>query len=119
MNSEVLSIEDAFGNLSDPRSRTPVHGLTQRLLVALCAMLAGADSWAGIELWGQAKLDWLRGHVRLKNGIASHDPFGRVFAALDLEPFEACLKPTSCAGCAACARHWQAKWSPSMARPYV
>ncbi|WP_191631796.1 transposase family protein [Pandoraea sputorum] len=62
-NSEVLSIEDAVGDLSDPRSRTPVHGLTEMLLVALCAVLAGADSGSGIELWGQAKLDWLRGCI--------------------------------------------------------
>ncbi|VVE85953.1 ISAs1 family transposase [Pandoraea sputorum] len=91
MRSEVLSIEDAFGDLSDPRSRTPVHALTEMLLVALCAMLAGSDSWSGIELWGQAKLDWLRRHVPLKNGIPSHDTFGRVFAALDPEQFEVCV----------------------------
>ncbi|VVE84473.1 transposase family protein [Pandoraea sputorum] len=89
MHSKVLSIEEAFSDLSDPRSRTPVHGLTQRLLVALCAMLAGAASWAGIELWGQAKLEWLRRHIPLKNGIPSHDTFGPMFAALDPEQFEA------------------------------
>ncbi|VVE54730.1 ISAs1 family transposase [Pandoraea sputorum] len=91
MHSEVLSIEEAFGDLSDPRSRTPVHGLTEVLLVALCAILSGANNWAGIELWGRAKLNWLRRHVPLKNGIPSHDAFGRVFAALDPEQFEACF----------------------------
>ncbi|VVE84423.1 hypothetical protein PSP31121_04755 [Pandoraea sputorum] len=98
MHSEVLGIEDALGDLSDPRSRTPERGLMGMLRVALCAMLAGADSGAGIKLWGQAKLEWLRRHVPLKNGIASRDPFGRGFAALDPEQFEACLKPASCAG---------------------
>ncbi len=39
-----LSIEDAFGDLRDPRSRTPAHDLTAMLLIALCAILSGAES---------------------------------------------------------------------------
>ncbi|MFL9998921.1 transposase family protein [Paraburkholderia sediminicola] len=57
------------------------------LVVTLCAILPGADSWIGIELWGNAKLDWLRRHIPAELGIASHDTFGRVFAALDPKQF--------------------------------
>ncbi|WP_240975884.1 transposase family protein [Paraburkholderia aromaticivorans] len=42
---EVLSIEKAFCDLRHARSRTPVHDLTEILVVALCAILSGADSW--------------------------------------------------------------------------
>ena len=59
------------------------------LVIAPCAILAGADSWTGIEVCGQAKLDWLRRHVQLRNGIPSHDTFGQVFAALNPKQFEA------------------------------
>ncbi|MGC3030563.1 transposase family protein, partial [Burkholderia sp. DN3021] len=52
-----LSIEDAFGELRDPRSRTPVHNLTSMLVIALCAILSGADSWAAIQMWGEEKLE--------------------------------------------------------------
>lgn len=41
---EVLSIEDAFGDLRDPRSRASAHDLKEMLVVALCAILLGADS---------------------------------------------------------------------------
>jgi len=91
MHDDVLNIEEAFGDLKDPHSRTPAHDLTQMLVIALCAILSGADSWIGIELWGNAKLDWLRRHIPLEHGIPSHDTFGRVFAALNPKQFEACF----------------------------
>lgn len=45
---EPLSLQDAFGDLKDPRVRTPEHDLTEMLVVALAAILSGADSWVGI-----------------------------------------------------------------------
>lgn len=42
MQEDVFSIEEAFGDLRDPRSRTPAHDLTEMLVVALCAILSGA-----------------------------------------------------------------------------
>ena len=89
--TQALSIEDAFGELRDPRSRTPAHDLSEMLVVALCAILSGADSWVAIQIWGEEKLEWLRGYVPLRNGIPSHDTFGRVFAALNPRQFEACF----------------------------
>jgi hypothetical protein len=88
---EVLSIKEAFGDLRDQRSRTPEHDLTEILMVALCAILAGAESWTGIELWAKAKLAWLRQRLPLPNGIPSHDTFGRMFTAPDPQQFEACF----------------------------
>ena len=51
--SEILSIEEAFGDLKDPRRRTPAYDLTEMLVVALCAILCGADSWVAIQTWGR------------------------------------------------------------------
>jgi predicted transposase YbfD/YdcC len=91
MHDNILSIEEAFGDLKDPRSRTPAYDLTEMLMVALCAILCGADSWVAIQTWGDEKLDWLRRHIPLEQGIPSHDTFGRVFAALNPKQFEACF----------------------------
>jgi predicted transposase YbfD/YdcC len=88
---DILSIKEAFGDLRDPRSRPPAYELSEILVIALCAILRGADNWVAIQAWGEEKLDWLRRHTPLPNGIPSHDTFGRVFATLDSKQFEACF----------------------------
>lgn len=81
----------AFDELEDPRSRACAHQLDELLLVALCAITSGADSWVTVVDWGRMKLDWLRRWLPFANGIASHDTFGRVFSLLDAKRFEACF----------------------------
>jgi predicted transposase YbfD/YdcC len=89
--AETLTIDAMFADLPDPRIRPVEHDLTEMLVVALCAILCGADSWVAIALWGQEKQDWLRRFLPLHNGVASHDTFGRVFAGLDARRFETCF----------------------------
>jgi hypothetical protein len=81
----------AFDELEDPRSRACAHRLDELLLVALCAITSGADSWVTVVDWGRMKLDWLRCWLPFANGIASHDTFSRVFSLLDAKGFEACF----------------------------
>jgi len=78
--------------VEDPRvNRTKLHSLPDILLVTICAVLSGADSWTEVELFGRTKLEWLRGYIPLANGIPSHDTFGRVFARLDPLQLEKCF----------------------------
>src|SRR5258708_36045845 len=73
-----------FAELTDPRvERTREHLLEEILLIAIAAVLSGADSWNEIEDYGQAKVDWLITFLQLPGGIPSHDTFNRVIAALD------------------------------------
>jgi predicted transposase YbfD/YdcC len=81
----------AFEGLEDPRSRACPHRLDELLLVALCAITSGADSWVTVVEWGGMKLDWLRRWLPFANGIASHDTFSRVFSLLDAKGFEMCF----------------------------
>jgi predicted transposase YbfD/YdcC len=81
-----------FENLTDPRvERTRRHVLQDILVIALCAMIANANTWVDIERFGWAKLDFLRRFLELPNGIPSHDTFGRVFAHLDPAALLLCL----------------------------
>lgn len=58
------------------------------LVIAICAVICGADSWEDIENFGHAKETWLRTILKLPNGIPSHYTFRRVFGLTDAEAFQ-------------------------------
>jgi predicted transposase YbfD/YdcC len=83
---------DQFAALTDPRvDRTKRHGLLDILVIAICAVICGADTWTEIEAYGKEKESWLRGFLDLPHGIPSHDTFARVFARLDPLAFQQCF----------------------------
>lgn len=87
-NKIEANIQAHFGNIDDPR-RTYLndHPLINIITIALCAVIAGAEGWTDIEMFGQQKKEWLSRFLDLENGIPSHDTFGRVFARIDPEQF--------------------------------
>ena len=91
-NTPIPSIEAHFATLSDPRvNRTKKHKLLDIIIIAICAVICGADGWVAVEAFGHAKHDWLATFLQLPYGIPSHDTFGRVFGVLDSKQFERCF----------------------------
>jgi predicted transposase YbfD/YdcC len=85
----VARISDYFGGLHDPRvERSRRHQLLDIIVIAICAVIAGADGWTDVEAFGKAKRKWFKTFLTLPNGIPSHDTFGRVFARLDPTEFQ-------------------------------
>jgi predicted transposase YbfD/YdcC len=79
-----LNIVQHFRSLKDPRiNRHKRHLLLDIIVIALCAILCGAQDWQQIETFGKLRLTWLRRFLKLPNGIPSHDTFERVFDRLE------------------------------------
>ena len=88
--SEKVSLISYFADLPDPRiERTKLHSLLDILVLAISAVICGAEGWTDIEAFGKSKEAWLKQFLELKNGIPSHDTFSRVFERLEAEAFEA------------------------------
>ena len=81
-----------FAQLEDPRRAWRIeHKLTDILVIAVCAVIAEAESFEDIALHGRCKRDWLGRFLDLPNGIPSHDTFRRVFTLIDPDRFERCF----------------------------
>lgn len=89
MEKPAITISEHFADLEDPRiDRTKLHQLLDIIIIAICAVICGADTWVAVEEFGNAKIGWFRTFLELPNGIPSHDTFGRVFALLAPEQFQ-------------------------------
>ena len=88
MTTSRLAIQTHFRNLKDPR-RAPRHHLLDILVIAICAVICGANDWQQIAIFGRQRRDWLQRFLKLPNGIPCHDTFERVFERLSPRAFAA------------------------------
>jgi len=86
------SIRTHFEKLEDPRDRRGRrHLLSDMFVIALCAVICGADNWKAVSTFGKAKRKWFKSFLELPHGIPSHYTFDRVFARLNPESLEQCF----------------------------
>ena len=92
-SNKSLAIKHYFRTLRDPRRRhRRLHRLLDIVVIAICAVLCGADNWQEVATFGQCRQAWLRRFLALPHGIPSHDTFERVFDRLKPQAFQACFR---------------------------
>jgi len=86
--------DQKFSYLSDPRRREKdnlKYPLPEILFLTISAVTSGANTWTGIESFGESKIDWLHKFYLYKEGIPSHDAISDVLSILDASTFGECL----------------------------
>jgi predicted transposase YbfD/YdcC len=83
-NKPIVSLITVLRDVPDPRvDRTKDHELTDLLVIALCTILCGGDSFYDMEQFAEVRQDWLKTFLPLRNGVPSHDTFNRLFQAME------------------------------------
>jgi len=88
------SFQDYFATLTDPRcpdAPNSRHQLMDMLIIAVCAVICGADGWEDIEEYGTSQAEWFTTFLDLPHGIPGHDTFRRVLSRLDPEELTQCF----------------------------
>ena len=90
--SDGISLMEHFGSLEDPRRpQGRRHNLLDIIAMTICAVVAGAEGWDGVELFARYKVHWFSRFLELPNGIPCSGAFARVFARLDPDRFRDCF----------------------------
>lgn len=81
-----------FEKLEDPRvvGRT-AHRLLDIIVITVCAVISGAESWPDVADYAVQKQAFLRRFLWLGNGVPSHDTFRRVFTLIQPQQIQACF----------------------------
>jgi predicted transposase YbfD/YdcC len=88
------SFQEHFATLTDPRcpqAPNSRHLLMDILVIAVCAVISGAEGWEDIEEYGKAQAEWFADLLDLPHGIPGHDTFRRVLSRLDPEELTQCF----------------------------
>jgi predicted transposase YbfD/YdcC len=90
--SEPTTLIEHFAPLQAPRIvKKTRHILLDVVVMAICAVICGAEDWVSVAEFGRAKECWFRRFLELPHGIPSHDTFGRVFALISPGEFQTCF----------------------------
>lgn len=84
-----MTLVEAFKGLPDSRTGAAVrYPLSEIIVMAICAILCGANNWIQVADWCEDRQEWLKERFGFKNVTPSHDTFGDVFRVLDATAFE-------------------------------
>ncbi len=86
------TIDYFFEKIEDHRHHNKLHKLIDIIIIAICAVVSGADTYEQIENFGKKRIRWLSKILELPHGIPSHDTFGRIFEKMNPTEFQNCFK---------------------------
>jgi predicted transposase YbfD/YdcC len=86
-----VRLQEHFAKLTDPRRRKVIYPLMNVVVIAICAVISGADDFVAIAEYGRKKREWFARFLDLQSGIPSHDRFNAILAAIKPAEFEQCL----------------------------
>ena len=82
-----------FNSITDPCiERYKKHKLVDIFLLAISAVLSGAEDWEDIEDFGHLKLDWLKKYGTFDESIPRHDTIARVICGLKANEIESAFQ---------------------------
>lgn len=84
-------MQDYFAELTEPRRGEVTYPLINVVVIAICAVICGADDFVAMAKFGHTKQSWLARFLDLTSGIPSHDRFNAILAAIQPAEFEKCL----------------------------
>lgn len=85
----MKALLDYVSTVTDIRQEKKVlHKMMDIIMLVFFAMLANADDWVEMEVFGKEHEEFLRNYLELPNGISSHDTIQRVFAIVPPEFLE-------------------------------
>lgn len=77
-----------FSHMPDFRQEGKVkHKLIDIIFTSVVATISNANTWIEVETFVEAKKEWFKQFVELKNGVPSHDTYERVFENIDSTVF--------------------------------
>lgn len=85
-------IDSFFETIEDPRHHNTLHKLIDVIIITICGVVSGADTYEQIENFGKKRKRWLQKFLELPCGIPSHDTFGRIFERLNPQEFQSSFK---------------------------
>ena len=92
LKSGSASIVDHYVALEDPRiGRNRRHQLIDIVVLTVCAVISGCETWEDLQDYGNFEIDWLRRFLELLHGVSSHDTIHRLSIGLDPQSLRRCF----------------------------
>ena len=68
------------------------YSLRDVLFLAIFAILCGAETYTGMQVFSELHINELRKYLELPNGIPSHDVFGDILSRVDIKAVNECFR---------------------------